>query len=301
MLSIHTYHHSSQKTNTGYAEAQFSNKKKYRKLGPTSTLNEERLTSDETVIMIPVEDVISIHYTSDVKKSVKAAEHSRLVPVVKKKGCCSCFRKTPEPQLETTIDEEKNAERVITIHMQYSKYSNLDTLSNARILTEAERMQFFKEMFQPKEELKFYLVKNTEYDSTSFEQKRAQAENLCRVLMQLKGMNSGVSSNNLRIRTEDGKAVPAAAVISYPSPEELQELLQPPRSVAFGDPHQEASHSLQTQLDFGTHVPVPIQTAIIGTVEKRPKDVPVPIQTKTIRTARMRSKDVPITDIAYEF
>ncbi len=96
VLSIHTYYQSSKKTEVDYAAAQFSNKKKYdRQLGPLATSKEEQLSSDETVIMIPVEDVINIYYTSDVKKSVKAEEHSRLVPVVAQKGCCGgCCKKS---------------------------------------------------------------------------------------------------------------------------------------------------------------------------------------------------------------
>ncbi len=105
MLSIHTYHHSSKKTAVDYAAAQFSNKKKFnRRLGPLATSKEEQLSSDETVVMIPVEDVINIYYTSDVKKRIKAEEHSRLVPVVAQKGCCGgCCKKAPKPVRQTEI------------------------------------------------------------------------------------------------------------------------------------------------------------------------------------------------------
>ncbi|CAF1374804.1 unnamed protein product [Adineta steineri] len=272
MLSIHTYYHSSQKTDVDYAMAQLSNKKKHNKqFDPVSKAKEEHLASDETVLMIPVEDVINIYYTSDVKKSVKAEEHSRRVPVIAQKGCCSCCKDDPEPQRETTIIEQKSAHRVITIHLQYSKYSNLDTVSNARILSEADRVQFFRDKFQPNTELKFYLVRNTEYDSTNFEQKRMQAENLCRIIMQLKGMNSGIPSNNLRIHMKDNVAVSAVPVISYPSPQELQQILNQPYYGIFGDSHQERSHSVQTQLDFGTHAPVPITTTVLGAIEMRSK------------------------------
>jgi hypothetical protein len=144
MLSIHTYHQSSKKTAVGYAAAQFSNKKKFdRKLGPVTTSKEEHLFAGETVVMIPVEDVINVYYTSDVNRSVKAQEHSRVVPVVAKKGCfCRCFKKASKPLRQTEIFEQKDAQRIITIHLQYSKYSNLDTVSNARILPESDRAQF---------------------------------------------------------------------------------------------------------------------------------------------------------------
>ncbi|CAF1492171.1 unnamed protein product, partial [Rotaria sordida] len=248
MLSIHTYRQSSKKTEIDYAEAQFSNKKKFdRQLGSLATSKEEHLSSDETVIMIPVEDVINIYYTSDVKKSVKADEHSRLVPVVAEKGCCGgCCKKSPPPARQTEIVEAKNAQRVITIHLQYSKYSNLDTISNARILPESDRAQFYKSQFRPNEELKFYLVRNAEYDSANFDQRKVQAENLCRIIMQLKGMNSGVIGNSVRLLTKENVPVPAVP-ICYPSPQELQQILNQQYLGIFGDAHQERLHSIQTQ------------------------------------------------------
>ncbi|CAF1633165.1 unnamed protein product [Didymodactylos carnosus] len=272
MLSIHTYRQSSKKTAIDYAAAQFSNKKKFdRQLDPLATSKEEELSSDETVVMIPVEDVINIYYTSDIKKSVKAEEHSRLVPVVAEKGCCGdCCKKAQEPVRQTEIIEEKNAQRVITIHLQYSKYSNLDTVSNARILPESDRAEFYKNQFQPNTELKFYLVRNAEYDSANFDQKKVQAENLCRIIMQLKGMNGGVTGSSLRLLTKENVVVPAA--ISYPSPQELQQILNLPYSGIFGDLHQERLHSIQTQHDFGTHVAVPITTTVLASIEMRPTD-----------------------------
>jgi len=271
VLSIHTYYQSSKKTEIDYAEAQFSNKKKYdRQLGPLATSKEEQLSSDETVTMIPVEDIISAYYTSDVKKSVKAEEHSRLVPVVAQKGCCGgCCKKAPEPVRQTEILEEKNAQRVITIHLQYSKYSNLDTVSNARILPESDRALFYNSKFQPNTGLKFHLVHNTEYDSANFEQKKMQAETLCRTIIQLKGMNSGSAGNSQSLLTKENVAVPAA-VISYPSPPELQQILNQPNYGIFGDLHQERLHSIQTQQDFGTHVPTPITRTVVASIEMRP-------------------------------
>ncbi|CAF4013160.1 unnamed protein product [Rotaria magnacalcarata] len=273
MLSIHTYRQSSKKTAIDYAEAQFSNKKKFdKKVGPLATSKEEHLSSDETAIMIPVEDIINIYYTSGVKKSVKAEEHSRLVPVVAKQGCCSCCKKTPEPVRETEINEEKSAERVITVHIQYSKYSNLDTVSNARILPESDRAQFYKNHFQPNTKLEFYLVRNAEYDSANFNEKRVHAENLCRIIMQLKGINGGGAVNSERLHTKEGTVVSAAATISYPNPEDLQQILNQSYYGIFGDVHQERLHSITTKHDFGTHVPVPTTTTVLASIEARPTD-----------------------------
>ena len=273
MLSIHTYRQSSQKTAVDYAAAQFSNKKKFNGgLGPYAILNEEYLSSGETVVMIPIEDIISIHYTSDVKRSIKAQQLSRLVPVVAEKGCCGgCCKSAPEPERQTEIVEAKDAQRVVTIHLQYSRYSNLDTVSNIRILPESDRAQFYKNLFQPSLELKFYLVRNTEYDSANFDVKRAQAENLCRIIMQLKGMIGGAVGSSLHPSTK-GNVTESAPTNSYPSPQALLQILNQPHFGIFGDIHQERLHSIQTQQDFGTHVPVPIRTTALSTIAIRTND-----------------------------
>ncbi|CAF3581062.1 unnamed protein product [Rotaria sp. Silwood1] len=275
MLSIHTYHQSSKKTAVDYVRSQFSNKKQFdRQLGSLATSKEEHLSSDETVIMIPVEDVINIYYTSDIKKSIKAVEYSRLVPVASEKGCCDgCCKKAPPPVRQTEIVEAKNAQRIITIHLQYSKYSNLDTVSNARILSESDRAQFYKNHFRPNEELNFYLVRNAEYDSANFDQKTAQAENLCRIIMQLKGINGGVTASSVHPPTKENVVVSAASTC-YPSPQELQQILNQPSFGIFGDVHQERFHSIQTQQDFGTHAPVPVTTTVVAAITMRPTDTP---------------------------
>ncbi|CAF4532472.1 unnamed protein product [Rotaria sp. Silwood2] len=275
MLSIHIYRQSSKKTAVDYAKAQFSNKKKFDgQLGPLTTFKEEHLSSDEIVLMIPVEDVINIYYTSDVKKSVKAEEYSHLVPVVSGKGCCcSCCKSAPPPVRQSEIVEAKNAQRVITIHLQYSKYSNLDTVSNARILPESDRAEFYKQQFRPYEQLQFYLVRNAEYDATNFDQKKEQAENLCRIIMQLKGMNGGVTNTSVRLVTKEDVVVPAAS-LHYPSPQELQQILNQSYVGIFGDAHQEGLHSIKTHQDFGTHVPVPVTTTVVTRAAVRPTDKP---------------------------
>jgi hypothetical protein len=68
-------------------------------------------------------------------------------------------------------------------------------------------------------------------------------------------------------------AVPAPA-ISYPSPQQLQEILNQPSFGIFGDLHQERLHSIETQQDFGTHVPVPIRTTVLAEIAMRSKNKP---------------------------
>jgi hypothetical protein len=101
-----------------------------------------------------------------------------------------------------------------------------------------------------------------------------QAENLCRVIMQLKGMNSGATRGSLDPLTKENVAVPAAA-ISYPNPQELQQILNQPYFCIFGDLYQERLHSIETKHDFGTHVSVPITTKTTAAIAKRSTDIPM--------------------------
>ncbi|CAF1190937.1 unnamed protein product [Adineta ricciae] len=209
---------------------QLSNKKQYDKqLHSLVKTKEENFSLDEMVTMIPVEDIISIHYTTDLKKSTKLKENTQQVPVVDQQGCCCCA--APKPEHQTEMTTENHVHRMITIYLQYSKHSNLDTVSNARILSESDRQQFYKDHLQPAMEKKFYLVNNIEYDSTNFEEKKLQAESLCRIITQLKGMNVGIPSTS----------------ISYPNPQEFQKILAQSHSSVFGDISQERVHSVQTQ------------------------------------------------------
>ncbi|UJR07871.1 hypothetical protein I4U23_012153 [Adineta vaga] len=261
ILSIHTYKQSSEKIAFDYTSMQLSNKKRYdRHLDAVTTAREEQLSSEETVIMIPVEDVINIYYTSDVKRSIKTREHSKRVPVVDQKGCCCCCKEAPGSGRETELIEDKHVQRMITIHLQYSKYSNLHTVSGARIVPESDRTQFYKNHFQPNTEMKFYLLHNMEYNSTNFEQKKEQAENLCRIIMQLKGL-SGAGMQE--------KVDNASTSIFYPSPQDLQQILSQSHYDVFGDIHQERSHSIQTRQDFGTHVPAPVTTMVLASIEEQ--------------------------------
>ena len=213
---------------------------------------EEELSFDESVILVPVEDVFSIHYTSDMKKSVTAERYAERVPVVKPKGCCGgCCASTPEPEIRTKIIEKKGAQRVVTMYIEYSSYSNLHASSNVRALPKGDGAQFFKEKFKAEKKLHFYLVRNTEFGADNFYEKKMQAANLCRLIMQLKGM-SAPNPNDI-------------SASSYPGPQELQQIFTQPAFGAIGDIYQERLHSIQTEQDFGTHVPVPIKQ--VTTVE----------------------------------
>lgn len=263
ILSIHTYRQSEERTTVDYAETQLTNKKKFdQQLGSLSAAKHENLSSDETVVMVPIEDVINIYYTCDVKKSVKAEERSHLVPATAETGCFGgCCKKNSRPERRIEFYEQKNAQRVITVHLQYSKYSNLNTVSNVRLLPESERAQFYKDQFHPNTELTFYLVNNNEFEATNFEQKRMHAENLCRIIIQLKGMSGSVLGNNQRPHTAENIEAPVVS-ISYPSPQELQQMTSQPYFGIFGDIREERLHSVPIQHDPTKQRSTPMQTGV---------------------------------------
>ncbi|CAF1441834.1 unnamed protein product [Adineta steineri] len=90
----------------------------------------------------------------------------------------------------------QQAERVITITIEYSKYSSFNSASKAHVLRMEQQVAYYKEKFQPDTELKFYLINNKEIDSKNFDMRRHEAETLCRTVMQLKGMKDHYPSEN---------------------------------------------------------------------------------------------------------
>jgi hypothetical protein len=139
---------------------------------------------------------------------------------------------------QTQTFEEKNAERVITMHLQYFEYSNFDIVSCARDLPELHRAQFYKDHFQPIKTLKFHLICATEYDPTNFDQRKMQAEKLCLLIMQLKGMSRGAVGTDPRLHAKENVVFPATAT-AYPSPSEFLQMLNQPYFDVVGDVSRE--------------------------------------------------------------
>jgi hypothetical protein len=103
------------------------------------------------------------------------------------------------------------------------------------------------------------LVNNREYDSANFEQKKQQAEDLCRIVVQLKGM----------IHMDSSRDQNAPKKKTYPTPQQLSELLVQSQCGVFGDPHQETAHTIREQLHHGTSVPVRPKKARLGAVQTK--------------------------------
>jgi hypothetical protein len=95
VLSIHTYTQASEKLAFVYAAARFPNTNiNDQRAGRLISSQEERLFSNEAVVVIPIENVTNVYYTVGVKRSVKTNKISRLAPrVAARTGCCERFCK----------------------------------------------------------------------------------------------------------------------------------------------------------------------------------------------------------------
>jgi hypothetical protein len=155
---------------------------------------------------------------------------------------CLCCRKRVLVDLikRTDISTGQQAQRMITISIDYSKYSHLESASNARLLSRQEQEAYYRERFEPDTKLEFYLINDTEFDPSNFELKRQQAEGLCRTVMHLKAMTG-----------------------NYPSENELDSILDQPLQRTYGDPYIEPKLQLpsnqQAQLQLPSFQPRAIE------------------------------------------
>ena len=166
----------------------------------------------------------TIIYDQDPNRNTDFTEERLPPPPVVQQTCCSCktfldrFRcwccrkKTILGFIKrTNTVTEQQAERVITITIEYSKYSHLDSASNARLLANQDQTTYYKDKFKSDAELKFYLIHSTELESTIFEAASKDAETFCRTVMQVKAMKS-----------------------HYPSDTELEKIMDQPIKRTFG-------------------------------------------------------------------
>ncbi|CAF2663838.1 unnamed protein product [Rotaria sp. Silwood2] len=149
-----------------------------------------------------VHNTTTIFHDEDPNRRTNVAEEHLPVPNVKE-DCCNCFRcwccrikKVVDIIRRTNTVAERKEQRVIIITIEYSKYSNLDTPSNASLLTSEQQSAYYKEKFHLNKELQFYAITDKELNSKSFELKSREVEAFCRTVMQLKGMRDYYPSDN---------------------------------------------------------------------------------------------------------
>lgn len=174
---------------------------------PGSSLGSHQYKVDleEKIIIIPVESILSIKYSSELKKEETESRHIRRnIPSSSiKYSCCEKFRRccqrtfccrrdskkqiyAKSEQIITTNSNQK-AERKILITLEYARYSNIDTPSHLRVTSTAFQTNFYDQHFHV-DSLEFYLLDNNEFEKTDFDLKRMQGSILCCLVTQLKAM-----------------------------------------------------------------------------------------------------------------
>jgi hypothetical protein len=226
-----------------------------RHLGPLRGAERRRLELEEDIIIIPIESIISIESSSEVKKEETEYKNVRVrtPPSVKLscgkrciRWCCitfccyDCFKNQLSMKSEeiiTTISNQQ-AERKILITIEYVHYSYIDTPSHVRVLGTNDQLEFYKGRFRTDPPLKFYLLDNNEYEQTDFDLKRMQAATLCRLVTQLKSMTP-----------------------RYPDESTLQMIINKPDSLTIGDEAQETITRLAgpARITTGLELTIPIE------------------------------------------
>jgi hypothetical protein len=175
-----------------------------RHLGPSRGTERQREEKDAELTVIPIESILSMKYSSEVKKGQTEFKHVRLAtpaPFVRPSCCervcqwcktfCCCndskiqVHTGPEQIIKTISNRE--AERKILITVDYIHYSNIHTPSHVRVLSVPDQAAFYKEHIDI-DTLQFYLLDNHDFEEADFDAKKMQAATICRLVTQLKSM-----------------------------------------------------------------------------------------------------------------
>jgi hypothetical protein len=204
-----------------------------RHRGPSRGALQLIVEAEEDTIVIPIESIISIKSSSEVKKEEIEGRNVRIStpPPSKlscwqklKRWCITLFcrncmtkqsSKKSEEIIRTILNQE--AQRYILITIEYIRYSNIDSPSHVRVLPQSDQAAFFNKHFNmDMDPLQFYLLNNNVFEQTDFNLKREQASILCRLVTQLKAMGG-----------------------HYPDELALERIISNPNILAIGDPVEE--------------------------------------------------------------
>ncbi|UJR19697.1 hypothetical protein I4U23_022831 [Adineta vaga] len=175
-----------------------------------------------------------IHSVAAKKKIRKTRVKDELLTVPKERcksffDCCRCWccRRNKLVGLfkRTTTVAEEEAQRVVTMTLEYGQYTILDTTSKVRVANGEPQVINSRQQFATTK-LEFYLLTNREYDSKHFNEQKQQAEILCRTVIQLKGMTN-----------------------HYPSDTELDNILGQSHQKVFGNVFEEPVLALEHDLN----------------------------------------------------
>lgn len=229
ILEIHTWRKEVIETNLNkvrLSQRMPSNTRDDR-IGPLRGIEHRQLELDEEIQCIPIESILSIKYTGEIRKQLTEQTHAVLEQITPRKLSCGekfqrwCCCKTMNNQVHTdtgqTISQivDEKGERVILMTIEYIRYNHINSPSYFNVLPNDDAMNFYREHFH-QDVLKFYLLNNHDFDRTNFDVKRAQGATFCRLVTQLKAM-----------------------VDQYPNDATLETIIRKQEIQAIGDPLQE--------------------------------------------------------------
>ncbi|CAF0900682.1 unnamed protein product [Adineta steineri] len=159
---------------------------------------ERKVGVNQDIEMLPIEDILSIKISTEVKKAVEQeqrvviqqAPRDELTCGQKLKNALCCrgpVAQAPEHRIDRT--EKRNATRTITVTIERIHYSLIDTPSHLRAVSERRQEQFYDENLR-KRTIKFHYLCNEIFDENEYTMHLRQCEDLARLVMQLKAMSN---------------------------------------------------------------------------------------------------------------
>jgi hypothetical protein len=259
VLAIHTWNESIQNTSMhhgrlgltgGSGGTWLDRNKSSTQLTEAGKTEEKKTDLDADIHIIPVEDIIKVKVSTEIKKAI---EQNKVVRVktpppedlsctdnVKKccirNVCCWCCKETKAaPVHVVSMSEKAEADRKIVVTIEYLRHSLIHTPSSVQVQAEDKQHAFYHKHLEV-DSLKFYFLHNAEYDGEDYKKQLDESEALARVVMQLKAM-----------------------IDQYPDPAQLQQLIFLEYSHVFG--FQYTEHVPIIQGSTALHTLVRIKSA----------------------------------------
>ena len=177
-----------------------------RSTNPVRGVTHLKAEVDESTVLIPVESILSIQYSTEIKKGCtetqcivrdipRQVEYSccdRVKNWCHRAFCCCCDgeklkkQESKPDKIVTTVTDE-HAERKIIVTIEYVHYSNIHTPSHIRVLQTSDQAEFYQKRLHS-ETLKFYLTVSRQTEQDNFHIRQKEAAMLCRLVTQLKSM-----------------------------------------------------------------------------------------------------------------
>jgi hypothetical protein len=206
VLALHTWNKAKQNVSTQHGHLGLgagSGGQYATQLTQAGKKDEIKTDHDENIIILPIEDIIRIKVSTEVKRTVEQSKTVRIKTpppedlscpdevkkcCIKNVCCWCCKEKKVAPEHVTMKTERVEASRVIVVSIEQVEHSLLHTPSNVQVLSTANQHEFYQKNLNILEPLKFYYLHNAEFDNKNYEKNFNESETLARVVMQLKAM-----------------------------------------------------------------------------------------------------------------